>query len=131
MVSMHFPASWDGVTVGLLTAIIPCGVAVRLWHVDLTSIDWSPNPTPPTGMDGAAMLWGDGSLGDDQNDAARVQAFKELSSTPKYVIGFEEPDCSTPGSAAMTVDASTSLTVPVLVQSLSRLSVNALCRIEC
>lgn len=52
------------------------------------------------------MLWGDGSLGADQDDAARVDAFKKLTTTPKYVIGFEEPDCSTPGSAAMTVDAS-------------------------
>lgn len=56
------------------------------------------------------MLWGDGSLGEDQNDAARVAAFKSLTTTPKYVIGFEEPDCSTPGSASMSVDASTSST---------------------
>ena len=54
------------------------------------------------------MLWGDGSLGDDQNDAARVTAFKALTATPKYIIGFEEPDCSTPGSANMGIDASTS-----------------------
>lgn len=70
--------------------------------------DWTPSPTPPAGMEGASMLWGDGGLGDDQNDAARVAAFKALSTTPKYVIGFEEPDCSTPGSASMTVDASES-----------------------
>lgn len=60
-------------------------------------------------MAGPAMLWGDGALGSDQDDAARVAAFKALTITPEYVIGFEEPDCSTPGSAAMTVDASESL----------------------
>jgi hypothetical protein len=47
------------------------------------------------------MLWGDGSSS-DSNDASRLAAFKAITS-PKYIIGFEEPDCSTPGSASMSV----------------------------
>jgi hypothetical protein len=57
-------------------------------------------------MAGVSMLWGDGHLAGEQNDASRVSAFKALATSPEYIIGFEEPDCSTTGSAAMTVDES-------------------------
>jgi hypothetical protein len=54
-------------------------------------------------MVGVSMLWGDGSLGSTENDASRVSTFESLSTTPEYIIGFEEPDCSTTGSADMSV----------------------------
>lgn len=46
------------------------------------------------------MLWGDGTSSDSQ-DASRFAQFKALTSTPPYVIGFEEPDCAGAGSANM------------------------------
>jgi hypothetical protein len=66
--------------------------------------DWTPNPSPPSGMVGVSMLWGDGSSS-NENDAPRLTAFKSLTTSPAYIIGFEEPDCSTTGSADMTVEA--------------------------
>lgn len=47
------------------------------------------------------MLWGDGHLGGDQDDAQRYADFQKLSKNPPppYIIGYEEPDCDTPGSA--------------------------------
>jgi len=60
-------------------------------------------------MVAASMLWGDGSLGADQDDWNRLVQFKALTSTPAYIIGPEEPDCSTPGSAAMSIDATATL----------------------
>jgi len=65
--------------------------------------DWTPNPTPPSGMIGPAMLWGDGHLGGDDDDASRLTAFEALSGSQPYIIGFEEPDCSTEGSADMSI----------------------------
>lgn len=47
------------------------------------------------------MLWGAGTV--DSTDASRLAAFKALTSTPEYIIGFEEPDCSTPGSSNIAV----------------------------
>lgn len=47
------------------------------------------------------MLWGAGTV--DSTDASRLASFKALSSTPEYIIGFEEPDCSTPGSSNIAV----------------------------
>jgi hypothetical protein len=67
-------------------------------------IDWTPDPSFPSGMVGVPMLWGDGSSS-DENDAPRFSAFKSLTTSPPYIIGFEEPDCSTTGSADMTVEA--------------------------
>lgn len=66
--------------------------------------DWSPIPSAPSGMAAVSMLWGDGHLGDEQDDASRVSAFKALTTSPEYIIGFEEPDCSTTGSAAISVE---------------------------
>lgn len=49
------------------------------------------------------MLWGDGSV--DAQDAARLKAFEQIKTVPKYVLGFEEPDCpSGSGSADMSVE---------------------------
>ena len=48
------------------------------------------------------MLWGGGTT--DAQDAQRLQAFENLSTTPMYVLGYEEPDCpSGSGSAGMSV----------------------------
>jgi hypothetical protein len=66
-------------------------------------LDWSPAPSPPSGMVGVPMLWGGGSSKDKQ-DATRLSAFKAITTSPKYIIGFEEPDCSTEGSSSMSVD---------------------------
>lgn len=55
-------------------------------------------------MVGVPMLWGDGSSS-DEDDASRFAAFKALTTSPAYIIGFEEPDCSTSGSADMSVEA--------------------------
>ncbi len=65
--------------------------------------DWSPNPSASGSSSALAipMLWGAGSV--DSQDASRLAAFKSLLSPPKYVIAFEEPDCSTFGSADMSV----------------------------
>jgi len=49
------------------------------------------------------MLWGGGSSKDKQ-DATRLAAFKAITTSPKYIMGFEEPDCSTEGSSSMTVE---------------------------
>lgn len=49
------------------------------------------------------MLWGGGSA--DSTDAARLRQFESLTTTPPYVLGYEEPDCpSGSGSAGMTVE---------------------------
>jgi hypothetical protein len=54
------------------------------------------------------MLWGGGSSKDKQ-DATRLSAFKAITTSPNYIIGFEEPDCSTEGSSSMSVDLGKSL----------------------
>jgi hypothetical protein len=68
-------------------------------------VDWTPAPSAPSGMVGVSMLWGDGGLGNEEDDSARVASFQALTTSPAYIIGFEEPDCSTTGSADMTVEA--------------------------
>jgi hypothetical protein len=54
-------------------------------------------------MVGVPMLWGGGSSKDKQ-DATRLSAFKAITTSPEYIMGFEEPDCSTEGSSSMSVD---------------------------
>lgn len=54
-------------------------------------------------MVGVPMLWGGGSSKDKQ-DATRLADFKAITTSPKYIMGFEEPDCSTEGSSSMTVE---------------------------
>lgn len=55
------------------------------------------------------MLWGSGHA--DATDAQRLRQFQRLSSSssnkrhPKYVLGYEEPDCTSGGgSSGMGVD---------------------------
>jgi hypothetical protein len=59
-------------------------------------------------MAGIPMLWGGGSSKDKQ-DASRLADFKAITTSPKYIMGFEEPDCSTEGSSSMSVDLGKSL----------------------
>nr|XP_019046229.1 hypothetical protein I302_04969 [Kwoniella bestiolae CBS 10118]OCF25159.1 hypothetical protein I302_04969 [Kwoniella bestiolae CBS 10118] len=71
--------------------------------------DWSPNPSGSCGNAvSVPMIWGGGSA--DGEDAARLEAFKSMTSVPQYIIGFEEPDCSAgSGSAGMDVGTAISL----------------------
>lgn len=49
----------------------------------------------PTKM---AMIWGGGTA--DATDASRLSTFESLSYTPKYIIGYEEPDCASGGGSS-------------------------------
>jgi hypothetical protein len=65
-------------------------------------LDWSADPTGHWGSPVAIpMLWGAGTM--DHQDATRLSAFRGISHTPPYIIGPEEPDCSTYGSAGFDV----------------------------
>ncbi|KAG5730966.1 hypothetical protein E4T56_gene7141 [Termitomyces sp. T112] len=69
--------------------------------------DWTPNPSKPGNPIGVPMLWGGGTA--DSVDAARLIAFKKITSPPPYVLAYEEPDCPPgSGSAGMTVSAGVS-----------------------
>lgn len=51
-------------------------------------------------------LWGDGTV--DDTDAARLAAFEAITTTPVYILGFNEPDLSSSVSAGMSpADAAT------------------------
>lgn len=73
--------------------------------------DWNPvqssNDAPNAVY--VPMLWGSGGLGGDQDDSNRLAQFKTISDSPKYIMGFEEPDCNTPGSAAMSIETTIGL----------------------
>jgi len=71
--------------------------------------DWSANPSKPGEPIAVPMLWGSGHA--DATDAQRLKQFQRLSSSssnkkhPKYVLGYEEPDCTSGGgSSGMGVD---------------------------
>ncbi|KIM40463.1 glycoside hydrolase family 128 protein [Hebeloma cylindrosporum] len=65
--------------------------------------DWSPNPSKPGKPIPVPMLWGNGTV--DNQDAQRLKAFENLATVPAYVLGYEEPDCpSGEGSAGMSVE---------------------------
>jgi len=71
--------------------------------------DWSANPSKPGEPIAVPMLWGSGHV--DATDAQRLKQFQRLSSSssnkkhPKYVLGYEEPDCTSGGgSSGMGVD---------------------------
>lgn len=85
------------------------GRAVPFWSQHLGWwYDWTPSPGDKNGVEGAAMLWGDGQNG--QQDAKRWSQFSQLSAAPKYLLGFNEPDCSgADTSAHMDVDKAVSV----------------------
>ena len=67
-----------------------------------TDVDWSENPSGHYGTPiGVPMLWGAGHV--DGQDYNRLAGFRALSFTPPYIIGFEEPDCASYGSAGFDV----------------------------
>ena len=67
----------------------------------------SPNPSKPGKPIAVPMLWGGGTA--DSTDATRLAAFKKITTAPRYVLGYEEPDCpSGMGSAGMSVSAGVS-----------------------
>lgn len=54
--------------------------------------DWSPVPRRNSpGITPVPMLWGGG--GTSRTDAAHFDKFLHMPDTPKYVLGFNEPDC--------------------------------------
>ncbi|KAJ7285082.1 glycosyl hydrolase catalytic core-domain-containing protein [Mycena rebaudengoi] len=64
--------------------------------------DWSPSPGNHGNVLGVPMLWGAGHA--DPTDSARLNEWKGMTDAPKYLLGFEEPDCpSGGGSAGMSV----------------------------
>ncbi|KAJ9098969.1 hypothetical protein QFC19_006193 [Naganishia cerealis] len=72
--------------------------------------DWTADPQGHSapGVTAMNMIWGAGSA--DSTDASRLQAFKSLSHTPAYVLGYEEPDCAAgSGSAGFDVQTGISL----------------------
>ncbi|WWD04380.1 hypothetical protein V865_002449 [Kwoniella europaea PYCC6329] len=70
--------------------------------------DWSANPSGHTGTPIAVpMLWGAGTV--DSTDASRLSVFEAITTAPQYIMGFEEPDCSTWGSANIDVSTAAGL----------------------
>ncbi|WVW87143.1 hypothetical protein I302_109200 [Kwoniella bestiolae CBS 10118] len=70
--------------------------------------DWSANPSGHSGTPIAVpMLWGAGTV--DSTDSSRLDVFKAITSAPQYIMGFEEPDCSTWGSANIDVSTAAGL----------------------
>jgi len=72
--------------------------------------DWTPTPNKGGRPIAVPMLWGGGTA--DGDDAQRFSDFKNrvASTTPKYFLGFEEPDCAAgSGSAGMSVDTAANL----------------------
>lgn len=70
--------------------------------------DWSSSPSGHSGGPIAVpMIWGAGGV--DQTDSARLDTFKSITTPPQYIIGYEEPDCFTPGSAGVDVGTAASL----------------------
>ena len=89
---------------GMLRQIL----VIFLADMPLRGTDWSASPSGHSGSPLAIpMLWGAGTV--DGVDAQRFEAFKAIDRAPAFVIGFEEPDCSTAGSAGMDVGTGTLL----------------------
>lgn len=69
------------------------GRAVPFWKDHLGWwYDWTPKPSGHDEVMGVSMLWGSGKNGDE--DAKRFKQFQQLKDAPKYLLGFNEPDCS-------------------------------------
>ncbi|KAF8239669.1 hypothetical protein L208DRAFT_1161778, partial [Tricholoma matsutake] len=65
--------------------------------------DWTPNPPKRGKPIPVPMLWGVGTA--DSTDASRLAQFKQITTAPQYVLGYEEPDCP-PGSGSAGVSVS-------------------------
>lgn len=65
--------------------------------------DWTPRPSGHDEVYGVSMLWGSGNNGDE--DWKRFNEFSHMTDVPKYLLGFNEPDCDgRDTSAKMNVD---------------------------
>lgn len=70
--------------------------------------DWTPKPSGHDEVPGVSMLWGSGNNG--KQDSQRFHQFQQLKETPKFLLGFNEPDCSAPDvSAHISVPDATKL----------------------
>ncbi|WWC92615.1 uncharacterized protein L201_007574 [Kwoniella dendrophila CBS 6074] len=79
-----------------------CEAHIGWWY------DWSANPSGHSGSPIAVpMLWGAGNV--DGTDSTRLNVFKAITTAPQYILGFEEPDCSTWGSANVDVGTAAAL----------------------
>ncbi|GFZ49828.1 LOW QUALITY PROTEIN: hypothetical protein JCM24511_07231 [Saitozyma sp. JCM 24511] len=90
-----------GLTAG--DALSAMGTHIGWWY------NWAPTEegTSANGVDFVSMLWGNGHV--DSTDASRLAEFEALTTTPQWIIGPEEPDCSTTGSADMSVSDTATL----------------------
>lgn len=81
------------------------GTPAPLWEDALGwYYNWDATPPAIGDLETPSMLWGDGQNGANPADATRFSSFKSMSNTPKFVLGFNEPDLSGPNSAAMSVE---------------------------
>ncbi|WRT69895.1 uncharacterized protein IL334_006886 [Kwoniella shivajii] len=79
-----------------------CEAHIGWWY------DWSADPSGHSGTPIAVpMLWGAGTS--DSTDASRLSIFEAITTAPQYIMGFEEPDCSTWGSANVAVSVAATL----------------------
>lgn len=69
----------------------------------ITSEHRTPNPPKRGKPIPVPMLWGVGTA--DSTDASRLAQFKQITTAPQYVLGYEEPDCP-PGSGSAGVSVS-------------------------
>ncbi|ORY34587.1 glycosyl hydrolase catalytic core-domain-containing protein [Naematelia encephala] len=60
--------------------------------------DWGVDGSGSNSATYIPMLWGDGNSG-MSDDWSRLEAFKSLTDSPDYILGFYEPDCSPPMSS--------------------------------
>lgn len=67
------------------------------WWYDWTPVPLENYPDNTGSPIPVVMLWGDGHVSD--GDALRYHEFLNLTTTPRYILGFEEPDCSPPDSS--------------------------------
>ncbi|KAL9567416.1 hypothetical protein ACKAV7_008366 [Fusarium commune] len=75
------------------------GNAVPFWKEHLGWwYDWTPQPSSVPGVVGVPMLWGSGHNG--PRDSERFSDFQNLKDTPRYLLGFNEPDCNRQDTSA-------------------------------
>lgn len=92
------------------SAYIPNGIKAGVAGGDAYTIlqnhigwwyDWSASPHKPGNPIAVPMLWGSGKV--DSTDAKRLADFQRLSSSPQhpqFVLGYEEPDCTSGGGSS-------------------------------
>lgn len=106
-------SSYNTLTPSISSLYIPNGIKAGVAGGDAYTIlqnhigwwyDWSANPHKPGNPIAVPMLWGTGKV--DSTDAKRLADFKKLSSSssssqrPQFVLGYEEPDCTSGGGSS-------------------------------